>query len=112
MCIRDRHYGAGADYLGIGPFRFTTTKKNLSPVLGLKGYSSILSQMKEANIEIPVVAIGGITYEDIPAILHTGVDVYKRQGLPSSCRKAQKSFIPFTNSSIFSLRLRFSGDVS
>ena len=60
-----QHYRAGADYLGIGPFRFTTTKKNLSPVL---------SQMKEANIEIPVVAIGGITYEDIPAILHTGVN--------------------------------------
>ena len=30
--------------------------------------------MKKANIEIPVVAIGGITYEDIPAILHTGVN--------------------------------------
>ena len=28
------HYRAGADYLGIGPFRFTTTKQNLSPVLG------------------------------------------------------------------------------
>ena len=41
-----QHYRAGADYLGIGPFRFTTTKKNLSPVLGLEGYSSILSQMK------------------------------------------------------------------
>ena len=54
--------------------RDTTTKKNLSPVLGLEGYSSILSQMKEANIEVPVVAIGGITYEDIPAILHTGVN--------------------------------------
>ena len=69
-----QHYRAGADYLGIGPFRFTTTKKNLSPVLGLEGYSSILSQMKEANIEIPVVAIVGITYEDITAILHTGVN--------------------------------------
>ena len=32
-----QHYRAGADYLGIGPFRFTTTKKNLSPVLGLEG---------------------------------------------------------------------------
>ena len=46
-----QHYRAGADYLGIGPFRFTTTKKNLSPLLGLEGYASILSQMKEANIE-------------------------------------------------------------
>ena len=69
-----QHYRAGADYLGIGPFRFTTTKKNLSPVLGLKGYTAILSQMKEANIELPVVAIGGITCEDIPAILETGVN--------------------------------------
>lgn len=69
-----QHYRAGADYLGIGPFRFTTTKKNLSPVLGLEGYASILSQMKEANISIPVVAIGGITSEDIPALLRTGVD--------------------------------------
>ena len=67
-------YRAGADYLGIGPFRFTTTKKNLSPVLGLEGYAAILSQMKEANIELPVVAIGGITCEDIPAILETGVN--------------------------------------
>ena len=47
-----QHYRAGADYLGIGPFRFTTTKKNLSPVLGLEGYTAILSQMKEANIEL------------------------------------------------------------
>lgn len=69
-----QHYRAGADYLGIGPFRFTTTKKNLSPVLGLEGYATILSQMKEAHIELPVVAIGGITYEDIPDILSTGVN--------------------------------------
>ena len=69
-----QHYRAGADYLGIGPFRFTTTKKNLSPVLGLEGYVAIMSQMKEANIELPVVAIGGITAEDIPAILRTGVN--------------------------------------
>ena len=31
------HYQAGADYIGCGPFRFTTTKKNLSHVLGLEG---------------------------------------------------------------------------
>lgn len=69
-----QHYRAGADYLGIGPFRFTTTKQNLSPILGLEGYASLLSQMKEKGIELPVVAIGGITYEDIPAILETGVN--------------------------------------
>lgn len=67
------HYEAGADYIGCGPFRFTTTKKNLSPVLGLEGYRSIVRRMKEAGIHLPVVAIGGITFEDIPAIMETGV---------------------------------------
>lgn len=43
------HYEAGADYIGCGPFRFTTTKKDLSPVLGLEGYRSIIQQMKEAD---------------------------------------------------------------
>ena len=60
------HYQAGADYIGCGPFRFTTTKKNLSPILGLEGY-------KAAGINLPIVAIGGITYDDIPSIMQTGV---------------------------------------
>jgi thiamine-phosphate pyrophosphorylase len=67
-------YVAGADYVGIGPFRFTTTKKNLSPVIGIDGYQSIIQQMKQANILLPTVAIGGIAYEDIPAILATGIN--------------------------------------
>ena len=67
------HYEAGADYIGCGPFRFTTTKKNLSPILGLEGYRSIVSQMKEAGIHLPIVAIGGITFEDIPSIMATCV---------------------------------------
>lgn len=68
-----RHYESGADYIGCGPFRFTTTKKNLSPELGLEGYRSIVSRMRAVLIPLPIVAIGGITLEDIPAILETGV---------------------------------------
>ena len=67
------HYEAGADYIGCGPFRFTTTKKNLSPILGLEGYTDIVRQMKEQGIDLPIVAIGGITIEDIPDIMKTGV---------------------------------------
>ncbi len=67
------HYQASANYVGCGPFRFTTTKKKLSPVLGLEGYCSIVSKMKEHGIDIPIVAIGGITAEDIPQIMQTGV---------------------------------------
>ena len=64
---------AGGDYVGCGPFRFTTTKKKLSPVLRLEGYRSIVAKMREENINIPIVAIGGITAEDIPQIMQTGV---------------------------------------
>lgn len=67
------HYEAGADYIGCGPFRFTTTKKNLSPILGLEGYADIIRQMHEHDIHLPIVAIGGITLEDIPDIMKTGV---------------------------------------
>jgi len=64
---------AGADYIGCGPFRFTTTKEKLSPVLGLEGYRQIVNEMKVHHINIPIVAIGGITKEDIPEIMKTGV---------------------------------------
>ena len=67
------HWKNGVDYLGCGPFRFTTTKKGLAPVLGLGGYESIVKGMKAEGIDNPIVAIGGITAEDIPAIMSTGV---------------------------------------
>ncbi|MBO7167575.1 MAG: thiamine phosphate synthase [Bacteroidaceae bacterium] len=67
------HYQATANYIGCGPFRFTTTKKGLSPTLGLEGYRGIMTKVKEAGINIPVVAIGGITAEDIPDIMQTGI---------------------------------------
>ena len=67
------HYEASADYIGCGPFRFTTTKQKLSPILGLEGYRSIISKMRQADINLPIVAIGGITEADIPAILATGI---------------------------------------
>lgn len=69
----ERLYRQGADYIGCGPFRFTTTKKNLSPVLGLEGYQYIVDQMKSHGINLPIVAIGGILESDIKSILATGV---------------------------------------
>ena len=62
------------NYFGCGPFRFTSTKKNLAPILGLEGYENIIRNMKRNNINIPLVAIGGITKDDISDILKTGVD--------------------------------------
>ena len=65
--------GRGADYIGLGPFRFTSTKQKLSPILGLEGYRSVMSACRAAGIVLPVVAIGGITAEDIPGIMAVGV---------------------------------------
>lgn len=63
----------GASYIGLGPFRFTQTKKKLSPILGLDGYKRILEQCRESGITLPVYAIGGIEQEDIPALMKTGI---------------------------------------
>jgi len=61
------------DYIGLGPLRFTETKKNLSPTLGMEGYFSILQAMREDKINIPVIAIGGIQLDDIDELLTIGV---------------------------------------
>lgn len=63
----------GADYIGLGPYRFTTTKENLSPVIGLQGYAILLKQAREAGISVPVIAIGGIHPQDIPSLIETGI---------------------------------------
>ena len=68
-----RIFLAGADYIGCGPFRYTTTKKKLSAVLGLDGYRQIISQMKTLGINLPVIAIGGILLSDVADIMTTGV---------------------------------------
>lgn len=64
----------GADYIGCGPFRFTETKAKLAPTLGLEGYKRIVHQMHERDIKLPIVAIGGIQLEDVPALLQSGID--------------------------------------
>ena len=60
----------GVDYIGLGPFQFTETKKNLSPVLGTAGYQVLLEELKTTT---PIIAIGGITIEDVSEIINTGV---------------------------------------
>jgi len=57
----------GADYIGLGPIFPTTTKANPDPVVGLE----LLHQVA-TTASIPVVAIGGITLDRIPAVAATG----------------------------------------
>lgn len=61
------------DYIGCGPYALTLTKPNDYPLLGIQGYKTIITQMIKANIDIPVLAVGGIGFEDIEPLMHTGI---------------------------------------
>ncbi len=62
----------GADYMGSGPYKFTTTKvkEELNPRLGLAGYQANLWRYHQANLSIPIYAIGGIKQADIPIVMN------------------------------------------
>ncbi|WP_158856068.1 thiamine phosphate synthase [Lunatibacter salilacus] len=68
-----KHAQSTPDYIGIGPFRFTQTKEKLSPILGIDGYQKVLDEMKQLGLYIPVIAVGGITAEDLPELMQTGI---------------------------------------
>lgn len=61
------------DYIGCGPFSLTKTKPNDFPLLGTDGYLDLISKMREANIDPPLLAVGGIKIEDVKALLNTGI---------------------------------------
>ncbi|MGB0165276.1 MAG: thiamine phosphate synthase [Luteibaculum sp.] len=63
----------GADYIGLGPYRFTQTKEKLAPVLGDVGYTDIMARVALKSINCPIYAIGGIGPGDVPALIKTGV---------------------------------------
>lgn len=63
----------GCDYIGLGPFKFTSTKEKLSPILGLVGYQQILDHLHKLKSFPPIIAIGGISWEDIAALQNVGV---------------------------------------
>lgn len=62
--------GKDVDYISLGPFRFTTTKGDLAPVLGLNGYTAIMEALKT---ETPIIAVGGISTDDVKDLLETGI---------------------------------------
>jgi thiamine-phosphate pyrophosphorylase len=56
------------DYVGIGPWRFTATKKNLAPVLGPAGVATLIAQLDR----LPAWAIGGVGVTDFPEVRAAG----------------------------------------
>jgi thiamine-phosphate pyrophosphorylase len=85
------------DYIGIGPFRFTQTKEDLSPVLGLRGISEIVTKARTA---IPFIAIGGIQTEDVSPLLEAGVHgiaISSAINMAESRIEAAHTFVRLTN---------------
>jgi thiamine-phosphate pyrophosphorylase len=56
------------DYAGVGPLRFTSTKRNLAPVLGLDGVRDLLARLRG----LPAWVIGGVEPADLPALRAAG----------------------------------------
>ncbi len=57
----------GADYLGVGPAYRTTTKTGLPDPLGPDGVQAVAEA-----VDVPVVAIGGVTIDRVPELLAAG----------------------------------------
>jgi thiamine-phosphate pyrophosphorylase len=58
---------AGASYLGVGPYRATTTKDGLPAPLGVDGVRAVADA-----VAVPVIAIGGVTVADVPTLRAAG----------------------------------------
>ena len=84
----------GADYIGFGPVFHTGTKDAGSP----KGIAVLREIRKE--IGIPVVAIGGITLENLISVFETGVDAVAVASaiLRGDVEENAKSFMDIINS--------------
>ncbi|MDE6397362.1 MAG: thiamine phosphate synthase [Muribaculaceae bacterium] len=65
---------SSADYYGVGPWRYTITKKRLAPILGPDGVKKIIKVLKTDSPDREVVVIGGVRAEDVKDILSTGAD--------------------------------------
>lgn len=88
----------GVDYLGLGPFRYTTTKTDLNPVLGLEGMAKIMNEVQKRNIKIPIIAIGGIKVEDIPQLKEIGIHGVAVSGLITSSKDKKQVVDDIMNS--------------
>ncbi|MFS0653963.1 thiamine phosphate synthase [Bacillus sp. 179-C3.3 HS] len=60
----------GADYVGMGPVYPTETKKDTRSVQGV----SFITEVRQNGLDIPIVGIGGITYENAAHVIRAGAD--------------------------------------
>jgi thiamine-phosphate pyrophosphorylase len=65
----ERAKAAGClDYVGVGPWRFTSNKKNLAPLLGQSGVQRLIKALGN----LPAWIIGGVEIADVPTARSVG----------------------------------------
>lgn len=92
-----QHVTDGASYVGVGPYRFTTTKQQLSPILGLEGINDIMQKLQALGIDIPIIAIGGILVEDLQELIATGIHGIAVSGLITQSANKKQLVLSITN---------------
>lgn len=90
----------GCNYIGLGPYRFTSTKDKLSPILGLEGYRKLINRLNDEQRKTPIVAIGGIQVEDISLILETGISGIALSGILTNSEN-KKEIVERINTKIY-----------
>ncbi|MFP5079153.1 thiamine phosphate synthase [Pedobacter sp. JCM 36344] len=91
----------GADYAGFGPFKVTTTKPNNAPLLGIEGYENAVIILKNQNIKMPFLAVGGIKLEDLEAIMATGVFGVAASSAINQAENMRDAYLDFYDKVIF-----------
>ncbi|RDC57543.1 thiamine phosphate synthase [Pedobacter chinensis] len=63
----------GVDYASFGPFSITKARLDNYPVLGIGKYQEAIQKLKSLDINLPVLAVGGVKIYDIEALMQTGI---------------------------------------
>ena len=88
----------GANYLGVSPIFATSTKKDAGKPAGIE----LIKNVKKI-VKTPLVAIGGINYENVDEILKTGVSnvavisaIVTKENVEEECRKFIRKIKDYT----------------
>ena len=89
--------GIGADYLGVSPIFQTATKPDAGKPAGI----SLIEEIR-ANVDIPLIAIGGIDHSNAIDVIRAGADglcaissVVAKEDVSAEIKKFQDSFRAF-----------------
>ena len=62
------------DYISVGPYKHPESSTTDSPIVSTDDYASIMAQIHEQQIELPIVAFGDIETTDIQGLWATGIN--------------------------------------